>query len=1057
MSLVSRSTLGLVVALSTLPALCSAQLPDPKVEPIVGAHSLALNFDGSRLAFVYRGDIWVVPTDGGRAYPVTTHVALDDDPVWSPDGKWIAFSSSRNGGADTYVVPAEGGAPRQITWQGLRPGDWSPDGKRIVTSATIDKTINGIYEIDVASGRITEDLVDMRRIRDPRYSDDGTQVVYEREGFPWYRPRYSGSAAAETWSVDRSTGKTKKWFDSSFQQLWPTLSGKDGSAYAVSVSELTPSSSPLGHSIGKNTDDADRTPNVYEFSSNGKEKRLTSFVGGAVRFLTRARKGGLVAFTHEGHIYTMRPGRDPKEVEIMAGSDSKTGFNERLVLTDGATDGTLSPDGSQIAFVVHDDVFLVPTKKGEGPNKDDATQLTDWAGLDRNVVWAPDGKHLFYTSDVDGAERLYRMDTATKESTGLSREGNDVSQLSLSPDKKFLYFYLKDDKVGGIYRVAVDGDQPEVVVGMPFSEGQTYAVSPDGRYIAYSYNNLGTLINETPNINLFVYDTQTKVAHQVTDLNALHVQPAWSPDGNFLFFNSDRDGSMAIYVLPLQGEKARVTELDKKYKKPDGAVTLDFDFNDTDKRIRRLINQAASGPVQVNPETGDVYYVVSGDLWKADYSGEGARKITNSAGIRTFEPDKDWSKLFALTNGKLATINIKSPQFPLSVVDFRADWLHKIDAERHAAFAQFWRAFNSGFYDPNMHGRDWLAIRKRYEPLLSSVGTNEEFANVLNMMTGELESSHSEIRGAPDGGPRGESSAHPGFTIDWSYAGPGLKVLDVPDGAPGSYDDTRIKPGEIVLKIDGKDVKGDTLLFRDVLNGQGGRDLTLSVSPDGLRSDAREVKYRALSSFEFRTIDYENRIRERRKYVEEKSGGKLTYIHIAGMGGRNMDVFNREAWEYAIGKKGMIIDVRDNGGGNIADALIDMIERKPHAIYQTRDGVPGKAPGRSLDMPLVVMMAETSYSNAEMFPAGMKARGLATLVGVTTPGYVIWTSGLRLVDGTSARMPNSASYRIDGSSMEDNGQKPDYFVDITREEYLAGKDPQLDKAIQVLMDQISGK
>jgi C-terminal processing protease CtpA/Prc len=370
-----------------------------------------------------------------------------------------------------------------------------------------------------------------------------------------------------------------------------------------------------------------------------------------------------------------------------------------------------------------------------------------------------------------------------------------------------------------------------------------------------------------------------------------------------------------------------------------------------------------------------------------------------------------------------------------------------VDGERRAAFAQFWRGFNSGFYDPNMHGRDWMAIRKRYEPLLSSVGHPSEFAIVLNMMTGELESSHSEVSG--QGTPGG-----PNVAIDWSYNGPGLKVQEVPYDAPGSFDKTKISAGEIVLQINGVDVGPNMALYRDVLSGQNGRDMTFLVSPDGTRTAAREVKYRAMSSGAFRSVYYDNLIRARRQYVEEKSGGKLTYVHISGMGGGNLAAFNREFWEFVLGKEGVVIDVRDNGGGNIADSLVDMIERKPHAYYQSRDGVAATAPGRDVTLEIIVMHNETSYSNAEMFPAAMKSRGLATLVGVPTPGYVIWTSGFRLVDGTSARMPNSASYRLDGTPMENMGQAPDVLVDLTREEFLAGKDPQLDKAIEVLMEKL---
>lgn len=220
------------------------------------------------------------------------------------------------------------------------------------------------------------------------------------------------------------------------------------------------------------------------------------------------------------------------------------------------------------------------------------------------------------------------------------------------------------------------------------------------------------------------------------------------------------------------------------------------------------------------------------------------------------------------------------------------------------------------------------------------------------------------------------------------------------------------------------------------------------------KTGARTVKYRALSGGAYSGIVRRNLLEWRRKYVEEKSGGKLTYVHIAGMGGGNFDQFQREFWQVVSGKQGVVIDVRNNGGGNISDRLIDIIERKPHSYYVPRDEDPLLSPGQTWAKPTVVMHAETSFSNAEMFPYAMRQRGLATLVGMPTPGYVIWTGGFRLVDGTSARMPGSGVYRIDGSPLENMGQQPDQKVDILPEEFFAGKDPQLDRAIETLLRQV---
>ncbi|RYG44528.1 hypothetical protein EON79_14705 [bacterium] len=448
-----------------------------------------------------------------------------------------------------------------------------------------------------------------------------------------------------------------------------------------------------------------------------------------------------------------------------------------------------------------------------------------------------------------------------------------------------------------------------------------------------------------------------------------------------------------------------------------------------------------------DPETGAILFMSEGDVFRADYDGSNPRRLTQGGGVQSIELNPDGT-LSVIRNGTLNVMRHRAPQAPVENVAFRADWTRDVRKERRAAFQQFWREFNRGFYDANFHGRDWVALRKKYERYLPSVGHRAEFATILNEMVGELESSHSEV-GAAGGGPRSQSSAHLGFLVDYTYDGPGIKVRAVPERTPGWYAKSKLNPGDVVMTINGKDVRPDEALYRDVLNEQVGRELNLKVR--GTDGTVREVKYRAPSGGEMSAIAFNTRLENRRRYVEQKSGGKLTYAHIAGMSGGELERFNQQVWQRMPGKKGLIIDVRNNGGGNTSDQIIDILERRPNAYYQLRDEAPILGPGQAPNVPMVVMHAETSYSNAEMYPSAMKARGLAKLVGKPTPGYVIYTGGFTLVDGTSARMPGTGTFRLDGSPLENMGQVPDFDVDITPEQYMAGIDPQLDKAIEVLM------
>jgi len=272
----------------------------------------------------------------------------------------------------------------------------------------------------------------------------------------------------------------------------------------------------------------------------------------------------------------------------------------------------------------------------------------------------------------------------------------------------------------------------------------------------------------------------------------------------------------------------------------------------------------------------------------------------------------------------------------------------------------------------------------------------------------------------------------------------------VPTGAPGSYKQTQIKPGDYVLAINGQDVSLNEKLYQSI-NDRQDREFEFLVNKEPKKDGARKVRYKVLSAGEWDNLQYQNRIERLRNYVEKQSGGKLGYLHISAMGGENQMRFEREAYEYMSGKQGMIIDVRFNRGGNISDTLIDWLERKQHGWYRPRDEGPEAAPNRSWEKPVIVLMNEHSYSNGEMFPYAMRQRGIAKIVGMPTPGYVIWTWSMRLTDGTGARMPQGGVFRMDGTNMENQGEQPDVRLWLTPEDWLARRDPQVDKAIEMLL------
>jgi Tol biopolymer transport system component/C-terminal processing protease CtpA/Prc len=1035
-------------ALLTSQAFCQLTVPAPK--PIIGARYPALSPDGQQIAFVYRGDVWRAKSSGGEATPVTNHLEHDAYPLFSPDGNWIAFGSKRHGHWDIFIIPSKGGTPRRLTWHSGSeiPFGWSPDGKNIAFASRRNRPNYEIMTVNVSTLRSNLICEDYAPLRYPRWSPDGKKMVYTRYGMPWYRPRYRGSAAAQVWIYDAQTNKRRKLLGEERQHLFSQFMPDGKQILLVTTAQATPTLSNIDEKPKKFSDNSERTPNLWISDLKGKLKQITHFKADSVRYPSIAAKSGDIAFEHDDGIWLFsHKSKNPKKIQLHANADVKRNTKEFAKATSGVTEAEPSPDGKTILFGLQGDIWTVKAIKSKGINKEldeVATQHTKWAGDDSDFSWSKDGKKFYFTSDREGNTRIYEYDLEKKKQKSLWNRNENIVRLRVSPDGKHLFFWVTGTE-GGLHRLTLDNLKTKRIFKLPGIHmrgrgGIDYEWSPDGKWIAY------TTRTGSSSYNIWVIPAEGGEAKNITQLSAFHSQPTWSVDGKYIYFQSNRSGE-GLYRVALQPDKFRNSDIDQRFVKPSKTPEVKIDFEGITERIQKISSTNPESDLTMTLD-GRLYFLSDGNVYRSTHEGKEVKKLNDDGGRVAFR---------VLPNGRGATFMksggiylMKLENGSTAPVTFAANVTKDINAKRTAAFYQFWKTYDHRFYDSNFHGRDWAALREKYIKRLTAVDTNDEFAILLQMMVGELDSSHSELSPSSSGISH-RSTPHLGFTIDYTHKGVGLKIKHVPDKAPGSYEKTMLKPGEYIIAIDGKKVSGDEALH-NFLTQKTTRLTTFTVNSKPTTSDSRKVSYKLLSSTEWTKLRYNEKVQELRNRVEQSSDGKIGYLHISAMGSKDQERFEREAYEYIQGKDAMIFDVRFNNGGNISDTLIDWLERKPHGIYKSRDREPEMAPSKSWNKPIVVLMNEHSYSNGEMFPYAMRERGLAKLVGMPTPGYVIWTSSFTLTDGTKARIPGRGVFRLDGSNMENIGEKPDFQLWITPDQWLKNEDPQLAKAIDLLRE-----
>lgn len=1008
--------------------------------------------DAKTIVFSYDSDLWKVNAEGGQAVRLTGMDGHETAASFSPDGKWLAFTSDQYGNNDVYVMPVSGGKITQLTFHQSNDQveSWSWDSKTIYFRSDRYNRVSA-YAIPVDGGT-------PKRLFSHYHNNVHNLVEHPTENaflfneswesfiFP-QRKRYVGPFNPDIKSYNTSTKTYTKLTDWEGKDFWPTVD-KNGVLYFVS-------------------DRANGEYNLYTIK-NGEASSLTKF-NTSVKEPQVSANGQIVVFEKEYQIFTYDVAAGTSKLVPITSFQNETLAQEQSFDVDGNISNLdLSPDEKKMAFVSRGELFV-----SDADGKFIRQISTNPLGRVVEVLWMKDNKTLLFNQTVDGYQNWFTV----------AADGSGEEKQLTSDDQNNRNITFNSDFTKGVYLsgrnelrlLDLESLKSETIVTDEFwgFYNDQPRFSPDDAYILYAaYRSFEQ--------DLFAYHIESKKTMNLTNTGVSESNGYWSPDGKYIYFASARTqpsyprggGDQNIYRVALDRfeDPYKSDEFDKLFiekeesnddeKKEEEESTVSVSIN-TEKLMQRIESIGTRFGSQYSPtvlQDGDKTHV----LYGSDHEG-GDSKLY----VTTLEPyespktkviDKlpsagnvfvSQGKVFAISRGNVYKIDAGGAN--ATKIDLSKEFNRNLESEFTQMFEEFWAGMEENFYNETFHGVNWQKIRDRYRSYLPYITSRTDLRRMNNDMLGELNSSHQGFSssGAEENEFYSTVSLSPGliFENDNPY-----KVAAVVANGPFDVAGKKVQSGDELIAIDGLDV--DKKMNREQYFNRPKMQDELALTFKRGRETFTE-KIHPVSYGSIKGDLYDEWVETNQTMVDEKTDKKVAYVHMKNMGGGELENFLLEMNSEGFNRDALILDLRYNTGGNVHDAVLQFLSQKPYAKWKYREGAfaaqPNFAPAAK---PIVLLINEQSLSDAEVTAAGFKELGLGTIVGTATYRWIIFTSGAGLVDGSFYRLPSWGVYNLAGENLEKTGVEPDIAVDNIFTDRLNGKDPQLQKAIAVVLEQL---